>query len=317
MDLEKFYRRINKKMIEDFIKYKQEEHLNLEFKTVSKADFSDKNDRKNFAKSLAGFANSDGGIIVWGVKAKKFKGIDCAYDTKEIQPLPQFVSRLNELTGELVKPIVEGIRHKRIPPKGDKGFAVTLVPESDAGPHMAMRHEGRHYKRSGDSFLPMEHYDIEDMFGRRKKPKLSLNLDIQRGYRISGPQPTRLECRIFVGIENKGRGIAKHVALAIEVNHPYALKKLSEYPRGRHDFLQLSRPGSKKTVFYLGADAVIHPNSSVIVTIIAFEVSMGQKTVKDVVIDYEIMAEDMQTVEDRGVIDGEEIKEKIILKMDF
>lgn len=317
MELEQFYRRVNKKMIDSFIHDKQEEHLTLEFKTVKTAELLDKQDKKNFAEALSGFANSGGGVIVWGIETKKTKGTDYATGTREIQHLSQFISRLNQLTGELVKPIVEGVLHRRIRTSGDGGFAKTLILPSDAGPHMAMGGVGRYYKRSGDSFYPMEHFDIEDMFGRRKKPKLSLYLDIKRGYSIGGQQGTRFECQIFVGIVNDGRGIAKHVALAIEVDKPRSLKLLSEHIGGGHDFLRLSRPGSKKTIFSLGADATIHPKSSVTVTLIAFMVSMAQQSVKDVVIDYEIMAEDMRTVEGKRVIKGEDIKEKIVPRMDF
>ncbi len=52
MEIQRFFKRINKETIDDFLKDNQEEHLNLEFKTVSKADFSNRDDRKNFAKAL-------------------------------------------------------------------------------------------------------------------------------------------------------------------------------------------------------------------------------------------------------------------------
>jgi predicted HTH transcriptional regulator len=114
MELEKFYRRINKKMIDSFINDKQEEHLTLEFKTVKTADLLDKQDKKKFAEALSGFANSSGGVIVWGIETKKIKGTDYATGTREIQPLSKFMPRLNQLTGDLVKPIVEGVLHGRI-----------------------------------------------------------------------------------------------------------------------------------------------------------------------------------------------------------
>ncbi len=47
--------------IEQFVRSKQEETLHLEFKTISKPDMSARNDRRNLATSLSGFANSDGG----------------------------------------------------------------------------------------------------------------------------------------------------------------------------------------------------------------------------------------------------------------
>jgi predicted HTH transcriptional regulator len=65
--------------INEAIRLEQEEHLQLEFKTVANAELQGGNDKKNLAKCLSGFANSGGGIIVWGVDARKnAQGVDCA-----------------------------------------------------------------------------------------------------------------------------------------------------------------------------------------------------------------------------------------------
>ncbi len=153
----------------------QEENLTLDFKLINRPDLSQADDKKNLAKALSGFANSSGGLIVWGIDARKNdQGIDCAREAREIQPLSLLVARLNELTSRAVNPAVDGIIHKPLLSAADSGFVITLVPESESGPHMAKLGEDRYYKRSGDTFYKMEHFDLEDMFGRRKKPKLTL-----------------------------------------------------------------------------------------------------------------------------------------------
>src|ERR1043165_1656772 len=67
------------KLIADF----ESESLWLDFKR-SKNDATgtslDKSDRENLAKAVSGFANADGGIIVWGV--------DCRPDAKTGADLP-------------------------------------------------------------------------------------------------------------------------------------------------------------------------------------------------------------------------------------
>lgn len=315
MDLRKFYKQINRRLIKDFINDNQEEHLTLDFKTVNKADFSNRDDRRNFAKSLSGFANSSGGIIIWGVEAKpNQQGIDCACGKKEIQPLSQLISKLNEFTGQFVHPTVNDVVHRKIVTSGDKGFAVTLVSESDSGPHMAKGGEDRYYKRSGDSFYRMEHFDIEDMFGRRKKPKLSLCTEIKRKGFSGHKGARKFDCHLFVGIENSGRGIAKHVAIEIELNDPYHLGDIRYHTNEEYGFQLLKRPRSEVRLISLGADAVIHPKSSLIVALIPFKVMETLAPPQDVVIEAEIMAEDMRIVKDRKVVKGNKIKEKIIPK---
>jgi predicted HTH transcriptional regulator len=211
MDLLNTYERLGTQEIEEYIRLEQEEHLHLEFKTVETSDLNKRDDRKNFAICISGFANSDGGLIIWGVHARKNKQmIDCATAAKEIDSIKQFVTKLNEFTGQAVSPIIGGIRHKPLETSSGKGFAVTLVPESASGPHMAKLGEDRYYKRSGDSFYVMEHFDLEDMFGRRQKPKLQFDaVQITEDGADEG-----LEFRI----QNVGRGIAKYVGFFCRID---------------------------------------------------------------------------------------------------
>jgi predicted HTH transcriptional regulator len=168
---ETLYAEIDAAMIDKFIAEAQEETLHLEFKTV-RSLFTNQADKKNLVKTLSGFANADGGITVWGVETvPKHQGSpDCASGRSTLIPLSQYVARLNDLTGEAVNPTVDGVQHKRIETGPDEGFAVTLVPSSDAGPHMAKLGDDRYYKRAGSSFTRMEHHDVADMFGRRQRP---------------------------------------------------------------------------------------------------------------------------------------------------
>lgn len=62
---------------------KSEEHF-LDFKRSENCGDSPKlqaHDRNNFAKALSGFANSEGGVLVWGVDCSRQKdGPDVAHE---------------------------------------------------------------------------------------------------------------------------------------------------------------------------------------------------------------------------------------------
>jgi hypothetical protein len=62
MNLSDAFDRLGSDEIHELIRLGQQEHLHLDFKTVNRADLSDKDDRRNLARSLSGFANSGGGI---------------------------------------------------------------------------------------------------------------------------------------------------------------------------------------------------------------------------------------------------------------
>lgn len=248
MSLLEEFENIDIKKIREYISTQQEEHLTLDFKTLDKPEMSPK-DRKNLAKTISGFANSNGGIVVWGVDCRKNSdGIDCASEIVEIENAKQTLSKLNEYTGRSTVPIVDGVRNRLIITTDPKGILITLVPESDKGPHMAKLGENRYYKRSGDSFYKMEHFDIADMFGRRKSPLLELAYS------------KRSEKHLLISISNKGRGSALAPYLMVdlpiefEVNH-YGVD-------GNHNWnLPLIHSQIKK-IFGANTTFVIHPGTS-------------------------------------------------------
>lgn len=179
----------------------QEEHLHLDFKLVKSPSLTSSDDRRNLAAALSGFANSAGGLIIWGVEARKnAEGVDCAGSLAPLEQVQLLVTRLNSLTGEATDPGIDGVRHRSIEIGGGRGFAATMVPESETGPHMAKLGDNRYYRRIGDRFYRMEHYDIADMFGRRRKPKLIVF------YRITG---TKGSAEVHLGLRNEGRATAR------------------------------------------------------------------------------------------------------------
>lgn len=272
--------------IEQFVQSKQEETLHLEFKAITRPDLSVRDDKRNLAAALSGFANSDGGLIVWGVDARKNDdGIDCAVALKEITGVAAFTSRLNELTGEAVLPRIDGVRHRPIARPNGNGFAATLVPESDAGPHMAKLGEDRYFKRSGTSFYRMEHFDVADMFGRRRRPKLSVTTQIV-GIADGA--------RIVLGLRNDGRSSARAPYLAFDVPFPF---KRDEFglDGNRNEGMRRLLSGGQDLPFRYGEDTnfVIHPGIVHEVASISLGFSPRGVPSSDVHINYAICAEDV------------------------
>ena len=75
--------------IVNFIANGQEEHLQLDFKTVSGPALNSRDDRRNLAVAMSGFANSSGGLIVWGAVARPNEAmIDCATEPRLVPIRP-------------------------------------------------------------------------------------------------------------------------------------------------------------------------------------------------------------------------------------
>ena len=111
---------------------------------------------------------------------------------------------------------------------------------------MAKLGEQRYYKRSGDSFYQMEHFDLEDMFGRRQKAKLEIlpeHKTIENGVE-----------EITIALLNTGRAVARHAGFIMRfqnvdiVNISDQMKNISAVNAG------------KPVVQYNNDIGVIHPN---------------------------------------------------------
>jgi hypothetical protein len=249
MDLIETFEHLCLAKVEGYLNRKQEEHLQLDFKTVKSPSFASVDDRRNFAKALSGFANSAGGIIVWGIDARRNdEGIDCAIAPSEITQLRMLISRLNEFTGQAVSPLVDGVKHKAIETSDEIGFAATLIPESEFPPHMAKLGEDRYYKRSGGSFYKMEHFDLEDMFGRRQKPSLEIAVD--EGRKEDGIED------LIVLLLNQGRTVARHAGFLMNFQNAEIVAVAPQMQNNTH--INAGRP----VVGFDYATGVIHPNGS-------------------------------------------------------
>jgi hypothetical protein len=290
MELFATFEALSLAMLQDYVSRRQEENLQLDFKTLVEPNMERGDDKKHLAQMLSAFANSSGGLIVWGVDARPDDdGVDCAIALREIPHVALLLTRLNELDGVAVNPIVSGVRHRIIPaePAGEGGYAVTLVPESDAGPHMAKMGEDRYYKRSGHRRYRMEHFDIVDMFGRRARPKLELTA-----------RPRSNGNEIIFGLKNTGRGVARAPYLAISCPPPFrrsvfgidgnraeAIKKLvadNPAPPWRYPAL---------------ADFVIHPGVTLEIGCLTREGNVSPLAPEGVVITYAIACEGIQLME--------------------
>src|SRR3990172_9833623 len=197
------------------------EHLHLEVKA---GDHPLSQELKGYiSQALSGFANSDGGVLLMGLEARKAspEAPDTIVRVKPFSGFKAVGSDVLSLAGKAVVPVVDGVLVKAIESdkSADYGYVAMLVPVSDGGPHRAMLKpigDREYWKRSGESFYRMEHYDIADMFGRRRRPKLSLCWKIVPGPTMRVGGAVHYEYNLCFGLKNSGKGIARYPMLEFE-----------------------------------------------------------------------------------------------------
>ncbi|MBC2735300.1 MAG: ATP-binding protein [Desulfobacteraceae bacterium] len=285
-------------LIHQLIEEGWQEDLLLDFKTVEgdSAPLT-ASDRKNFAIALSGFANSDGGIIVWGIDARPDKPNepDIAQRLQPIKKLKLFVSELQHNTPHLVAPGIVGVEHFSIPKsqtKSDSGFVVTYIPRSESNTHMAMgKNQKRYYYRSGDSFLIMEAFMVADRFGRRARPVLKLDCHFEP----ASSTGNKIGIQMVIGIKNVGQGIALYPAIAIQETSSLRLNRYGLDGNGRTGIPERPRssyrPNKAYRFFAGGANDAIHPGTTLNVTTVPIQVFREQGSFPDLTVTYDIFCD--------------------------
>jgi hypothetical protein len=179
----------------------RQENLYLEFK--QKADATTgalgKGDARHFSKALSGFANADGGILLWGVETDKSEH---AIGLRPISEIDRFQSSLKSSLLNATQPVVDNVVIEVVQAKAlpGAGYVKCLIPASDKTPHRSMLACREYYKRTTEGFYALEHFDLDDMFGRRPVPSLFVYTRVEGGSSSGGyggrTQDVRIELRI-------------------------------------------------------------------------------------------------------------------------
>lgn len=173
-----------------------EESIHLEFKEAAALGKSD-GIKKEISKDIASFANSDGGIIIYGIKEENHRAHSLS-----------FVNG-NEFTKEWIEQLINSTIQRHIPDLKiypvrfdssiEKTVYVIQIPKSMEAPHISR--DKRFYKRFNFESVYMEEYEIRQLYGRKSKSAIIIG-----GFRISQLDSTidSIQLRIEASIQNVG-----------------------------------------------------------------------------------------------------------------
>ncbi len=145
------------------------ESLTLDYKN-SLALSKDDGCRTELSKDVSAFANSTGGVIVYGIDednhlpSKMDEGVDPKKITREW---------LEQVIGSTIKPRVQGVIIRQIAlDSGKVAYAIEIPAATTFAPHQANDH--RYYKRFNFLSRSMEDYEVRDIQKRASTPSLFL-----------------------------------------------------------------------------------------------------------------------------------------------
>lgn len=141
-------------------------------------------DKKNLGKELSALSNSMGGLLIWGLEARRDNttGVDQIKDVRPINNVQAFKARLLQLTQEALMPRVSDFELAVIPcaHRPDAGYVLVSVARSERRPHRC-EFSKQYYRRAGSGSYIMEHFEIEDAFRRRAAPHLEFVAQLRDG----------------------------------------------------------------------------------------------------------------------------------------
>ena len=205
----------------NLIKNQIEESTNLEYK-----DPRALNNNKEIAKDISAMANSNGGVIIYGLcednKDHKPTRIDWIKDNQQKE-------RIEQVLQANVTPKIE-IRIKSVLCKVDssKFILKVEVPKSDTAPHQDHFDKDRriYWRRNGYTTREMEHYEVESLFFTRKSPKLEIFLkDVSE----SRDRPA-----FNIYIRNIGKVVAEQTHIQLSIPPEYKIDP--DWDKIRDDF---------------------------------------------------------------------------------
>lgn len=136
----------------------------LEFKGAHQIDPKSGDLTELWAKCLSCFANSDGGVLIFGIDAPK----GAAKSLSLTQDILALRDRLKELVPTVTEPPVQRVEIEMYPgSEGSKsGFVVCHIPPSPWRPHQirSQGQPGQFYIRATDNCIPCNHATLRSLF---------------------------------------------------------------------------------------------------------------------------------------------------------
>jgi hypothetical protein len=218
--------------INQHIKDGIEENIHLDYKGAGSLAKSGEKKRE-ISKDVSAFANSDGGIIIYGVRE---------YDEEGKTHLPEKIDPVNanEFSKEWLEQIVNSTISPTIPnviitpiqvgnKEDNQVIYIVEIPKSNTAHQM---NDKRYYRRYNFQSIAMEDWEIKDILNRLTKTQVKLLFDYMPPKNFLEEHGLISEIKLRIWAHNSGNKVVKYLDCYVTGNSDTAKNIAKPYVKG-------------------------------------------------------------------------------------
>lgn len=183
----------------------------------------DKRSKSIWSEVLGAFANNQGGVIIWGLDARRKevggRQIDAITEEVPIDDPEGFKAKLTDWRRQATEPPLPNVEIVPVPLPDDpkKGFVICYIPEGSHKPYRSEDAEKNYYLRSGDNTVVMSRSFLSSLFYPKARAVFRVRAVLQytqTNRRLAGGLYIA-EMSLKVQLENTGTATAKDTTVLV------------------------------------------------------------------------------------------------------
>ena len=242
--------------LQELIDNGEAEGLHLECKAPSEPRLT-RELKAKLAEALSGFANTEGGVIIWGISTTKHShsNLDVLTQIEPIGNCRRFAQQVDRAIPPSTTPSITTSKTKTIvkSSRDTRGVVLTYIPKTMGDP-IQSNIDQKFYFRNGDEFSVLPYQMLQRLFAATKSPDLYPLFDA----RLVALEKNDL-WKIPIIIENRSSAVAEHVTVSVTIENSSACEKVT----AKH-FRDVSDINPEKLIFINNLSGVIHRGLNVV-----------------------------------------------------